>query len=104
MEQIQLIRYYTDLLNSMENNKWLIGICSYIDHIDHLEWSYEESVQLLNHFKSIPRPSDASKTSAWYWHYSNLTRRIKFIKEIINNLQDELNLQTNDKGKINRTL
>lgn len=83
----QLISYYTKLLESMETNRWWIGICSYINF---LEISDTAKVLLRGHFRAIPRPSDAYKR-AWYWERKKIDRRIEFIKEIIKTLENGTN-------------
>lgn len=82
------------------------GICETILHLNKTNTiTSKEYLVLLNHFNSIPRPLDANQLKQeYYWNVLNIEKRIEFLKEIINNLQDELNLQTNDKRKINRTL
>ena len=94
----ELLHWYNLILTQLQVTKSPIDICVCITFLRFKgEITISEREILIEHFLSIPRPKDADKNSGYYWNRGNRKRRIEFIKEIINNLQDELNLQSNDK-------
>ena len=92
-----LIHWYQKTIMKLEDHTTLpYGICEIIKVFWFNSLLSENEYDILRiHFNSIPRPEDADKNSGYYWNRGNRKRRIEFLKEIINTLQDKSTLQTN---------
>lgn len=88
----KLIYWYKLILVNLEHSILPEGegICEHISYLLYKkEIEKEDYCILYTHFNSIPPPKDANKEKfVYYWSIYNVTRRIKFIQEIINNLEN----------------